>query len=467
MGRARDGSYGPLTTWSVDGDALRGAIELPLAVAHGGRPPRAESARAPLAARPRRRVGTRPRGGDGGGRARARTSRRCARWSPRASSAVTWRCTRAVSRCARARAAERGDDSRRFRSRAGRPTTSRSVSTRRSRAHRRASSASSIRDGYWHAPLEANVGMDAQYVIFNRFMGRRRQETEQRLVAHMQAVQSRRRELAALPRRSGPPEHDDRGVLRDEARRRCRPTIRRCARAREFIRAHGGLERAGVFTRTFLAYFGQFPWWGLPAMPVELVLLPPWFPLNIYAMSSWARETVVPLTVLMAKQPRIAIAGRVRRRGAVARAADAAERRLSAAAASWLSRGATSSWRSTGSLKRLGRSPWKPLRARARCARAERVDPRAPGPQRRLGRHPAADAQLRDGAARARLSPTTIRRSRRASRRSRTSSSSTTGQLFFQPCVSPTWDTALTCKALLDSGVARTHPGAACAPPSG
>ena len=41
-------------------------------------------------------------------------------------------------------------------------------------------------------------------------------------------------------------------------------------------------------------------------MPVELVLLPPWFPLNIYAMSSWARETVVPLTVLMAKQPRVA-----------------------------------------------------------------------------------------------------------------------------------------------------------------
>ena len=46
------------------------------------------------------------------------------------------------------------------------------------------------RDGYWHAPLEANVGMDAQYVIFNRFMGRRRQETEQRLVARMRAGQS-------------------------------------------------------------------------------------------------------------------------------------------------------------------------------------------------------------------------------------------------------------------------------------
>ena len=25
--------------------------------------------------------------------------------------------------------------------------------------------------GVWHAPLEANVSMDAQYVFFNRFMG--------------------------------------------------------------------------------------------------------------------------------------------------------------------------------------------------------------------------------------------------------------------------------------------------------
>jgi hydroxymethylglutaryl-CoA reductase len=33
---ARNGSYGPLTMWALDGDALRGAIELPLAVATVG-----------------------------------------------------------------------------------------------------------------------------------------------------------------------------------------------------------------------------------------------------------------------------------------------------------------------------------------------------------------------------------------------------------------------------------------------
>src|SRR5207247_2995230 len=76
-------------------------------------------------------------------------------------------------------------------------------------------------------------------------------------------------------------------------------------RARDFILAEGGLARAGVFTRIWLAYFGQFPWTGVPAMPVELVLLPPWFPVHLYATSSSARGTVVPLTLLMAHRPSV------------------------------------------------------------------------------------------------------------------------------------------------------------------
>jgi hypothetical protein len=37
-------------------------------------------------------------------------------------------------------------------------------------------------DGYWHAPLEANASMDAQFIIFNRFMGRRPRRVEERIV---------------------------------------------------------------------------------------------------------------------------------------------------------------------------------------------------------------------------------------------------------------------------------------------
>src|SRR5439155_2562930 len=79
------------------------------------------------------------------------------------------------------------------------------------------------------------------------------------------------------------------------------------ALARDFILGRGGLARAGVFSRIWLAYFGQCPWAGVPSLPVELVLLPPWFPLNIYAMPSWARGTVVPLTLLMAHRPAVRI----------------------------------------------------------------------------------------------------------------------------------------------------------------
>ena len=217
--------------------------------------------------------------------------------------------------------------------------------------------------------------MDAQYVIFNRFMGRRPQETEQRLVAHMQATQS---DDGSWPLYHGGPGHLSTTIeayFAHEARRRVGRRIRRCgARASSSARTAGS-RSAGVFTRTFLAYFGQFPWWGLPAMPVELVLLPPWFPINIYAMSSWARETVVPLTVLMAKQPRVADPGR----SAASRSCGSRRRRRASLGFPRSpragSRGATSSSPLDWVLQAARRSPWKPWRRRA-LARAERVDPR-------------------------------------------------------------------------------------------
>src|SRR5262249_32768547 len=107
----------------------------------------------------------------------------------------------------------------------------------------------------------------------------------------------------------------------------------------------------------------------LPAMPVELVLLPAWFPLNIYAMSSWARETVVPLTVLMALEPLVSIPPEARVDELWVKPPTARDLGFprSAHRASLLS---SLSWRNfflavDRGLRFLGRSPWKPLRARA------------------------------------------------------------------------------------------------------
>ncbi len=77
----------------------------------------------------------------------------------------------------------------------------------------------------------------------------------------------------------------------------------RLAKARRFIRERGGPLRSRVFTRLFLALFGQLSWDGVPLLPVEFMLLPPWSGLSIYEFSSWTRATIVPLMIIMAHRP--------------------------------------------------------------------------------------------------------------------------------------------------------------------
>jgi squalene-hopene/tetraprenyl-beta-curcumene cyclase len=75
-------------------------------------------------------------------------------------------------------------------------------------------------------------------------------------------------------------------------------------RAREAVRLRGGAERTNVFTRCLLALYGVVPWRAVPVMPVEIMLLPRWFPFHLDRISYWSRTVIVPLLVLMAKKPR-------------------------------------------------------------------------------------------------------------------------------------------------------------------
>jgi squalene-hopene/tetraprenyl-beta-curcumene cyclase len=74
-------------------------------------------------------------------------------------------------------------------------------------------------------------------------------------------------------------------------------------RAREYVLDQGGLERARVFTKIWFSLFGLWSWEHVPAMPPELVFLPPWAPLNLYDFACWARQTVAALTVVWAYRP--------------------------------------------------------------------------------------------------------------------------------------------------------------------
>jgi squalene-hopene/tetraprenyl-beta-curcumene cyclase len=74
-------------------------------------------------------------------------------------------------------------------------------------------------------------------------------------------------------------------------------------KARTFILEKGGIIKCRVFTKTFLALFGEFAWFGVPSMPIELMLLPNWAYFNLYEFSSWSRATIIPLSIVMAERP--------------------------------------------------------------------------------------------------------------------------------------------------------------------
>ena len=73
--------------------------------------------------------------------------------------------------------------------------------------------------------------------------------------------------------------------------------------AAAMIREAGGLEQTRVFTHIWLALFGLWSWDNMPALPPELMLLPPWVPLNVYDFACWARQTIVALTIVVSERP--------------------------------------------------------------------------------------------------------------------------------------------------------------------
>ncbi len=74
-------------------------------------------------------------------------------------------------------------------------------------------------------------------------------------------------------------------------------------KARTFILSKGGVPKTRVFTKIWLALFGQWEWKGTPNMPPELIFLPSWLPFNIYRFASWARATIVPMLIILTRRP--------------------------------------------------------------------------------------------------------------------------------------------------------------------
>lgn len=75
-------------------------------------------------------------------------------------------------------------------------------------------------------------------------------------------------------------------------------------KAREAILSRGGAAGSNVFTRFLLALYGVVTWRAVPVLPIEIMLLPMWSPFHLNKVSYWARTTLVPLMMLAVLKPR-------------------------------------------------------------------------------------------------------------------------------------------------------------------
>jgi squalene-hopene/tetraprenyl-beta-curcumene cyclase len=156
--------------------------------------------------------------------------------------------------------------------------------------------------GWWQGELETNVTMDAEDLLLREFLGIR---TAGETAAAARWIRSSQRQDGTWANFRGGDADLSTTVEAYAALRLAgdAPDAPHMATAAAWIRARGGIEATRVFTRIWLALFGEWPWDRLPAMPPELIYLPRWVPLNVYDWACWARQTIVPLTVVCSLRP--------------------------------------------------------------------------------------------------------------------------------------------------------------------
>ncbi|GEL21931.1 squalene-hopene cyclase [Pseudonocardia sulfidoxydans NBRC 16205] len=157
-------------------------------------------------------------------------------------------------------------------------------------------------DGWWQGELETNVTMDAEDLLLREFLGIR---TDDETAEAARWIRSRQRADGSWATFQDGPADLSTTIEAWVALRLAgdSPDAEHMLRAQKFVVSQGGLERSRVFTRIWLALFGLWSWDELPDMPPELIFLPKWFPLNVYDWACWARQTVVPLTVVATLRP--------------------------------------------------------------------------------------------------------------------------------------------------------------------
>jgi len=158
-------------------------------------------------------------------------------------------------------------------------------------------------EGHWVFDLEADATISAEYILLNHFLDDIEEDVEASLGDYLRGLQG---EHGGWPLFHGGDLNISVSVKAYFALKMIGDDIDapHMKRAREAILAQGGAARANVFARIQLALYGEIPWRAVPVMPVEIMLLPRWFPFHLTKVSYWSRTVIAPLLVLMALKPK-------------------------------------------------------------------------------------------------------------------------------------------------------------------
>ncbi len=157
-------------------------------------------------------------------------------------------------------------------------------------------------DGMWNGPLETNCCMEAQWIMAMYFIG----FDDPKKPKVLQYILDKQREDGAWDVYYGS-EHGDINTTLE-----CYFALRLSGfdpgdpvlvKARKWLLRNKWVERVRVFTKYWLALFGQWPWAHTPVLPPEIFFLPGWCPFNIYDFAAWARATMVPIAILTVRRP--------------------------------------------------------------------------------------------------------------------------------------------------------------------
>ena len=306
--------------------------------------------------------------------------------------------------------------------------------------------------GYWLGELEADSTLESDYIYYLYVLGKADPNRIAKLANYVRQKQLPDGGWNIYP--GGPSELNATCKayfalkLAGDA-----PDLPHMVKARETVHRLGGLERSNSYVRFYLALAGAVGWELVPAILPEMMLLPNWFYLNIYEMSSWTRGIVIPMAILSALRPDWRLPERAR----VDELFADPDRKT--AAFDWSEQ--LISWRNfflalDRALKLYEKLPWKPLRQRAlREAKSWLLE----HIERTEGLAAIYPAMMNSIFALMALGhgpddPLTSREIREFARFEIEEGDT----IRLQPCVSPVWDTCIAMVALEEAGVAPDHP---------